>query len=345
MIRKRLIWIGLSVYMTSLACQAPPIRVLSPTSARPLTHMPVDLLFDFAPAADLGTLVVVLNGTDITADLGLHEPAKGRASAEALGFFDPALLLDGVNQIEIDIEIGGSPHQRVHDFTLEGDPYADAVVSFSPGAGAGYGVAGDALGGPRGGGVFQGGLAVVSLGIGGTIELEFVDNAVVDEPGVDLTVFENAFLDLGAGLVSDPPFSEPGRVWVSQDGESWVAFGCALDAEDAPYHPGCAGVYPVLASVDEPAGPHATEPSDVPIEDLVGQPVIGFPTPPGSGGDSFDLADVGLAWARFVRIEAAPFETPPSGPDNAGFDLDAVAAVHSRPFTDDDGNGVPDWAE
>ena len=38
------------------------------------------------------------------------------------------------------------------------------------------------------------------------------------------------------------------------------------------------------------------------IEQLVGVLMEGFEPPPGSGGDSFDLAAVGLAVARYVRI-------------------------------------------
>ena len=67
--------------------------------------------------------------------------------------------------------------------------------------------------------------------------------------------------------------------------------------------------------------------------------------PEGAGGDSFDLAAVGLGWASHVRIQAAPFATAASGSDNGGFDLDAVAAVHSAPATDANGNGIPDAVE
>jgi len=134
-------------------------------------------------------------------------------------------------------------------------------------------------------------------------------------------------------------------VSVSQDGVVWYTFPCALDLGEAPYHPGCAGVYPVLTD-GEAGTPHASVPTLAPpIEDLVGVSVIGLPVPEGSGGDSFDLADVGLSWARFVRVEAAGFVDGPSGPDNAAFDLDGMAAVHSAPATDDDDDGIPDAVE
>jgi hypothetical protein len=329
----------------AFACEVKPVRVLSPELGAELTYMPVDLTIDLAAAADPATLLVTLNGVDITGDFDVVVPASGRIVGEAPGFFDPGLLVDGQNDLHVEAEVNGQLQLRDSHFSLTGDPYADAVADFAPGAGSGFGVAADALGGPRGAGPFTGSLDTVSLGTSGTIVLEFADNVVVDGEGVDLTVFENAFLEISASLLSEPPFSEPGRVSVSQDGSTWFVFPCNLDPLEAPYHPGCAGVYPVLAHVEVPSGPHPSEPSDVPIADLVGQPVLSFPTPAGSGGDSFDLALVGLPWVRFVRVESAPFVTSPSGADNVGFDLDAVAAVHSQPFVDENANGIPDFAE
>jgi hypothetical protein len=126
---------------------------------------------------------------------------------------------------------------------------------------------------------------------------------------------------------------EPGRVSVSQDGSTWYPFGCALAVEEeVNLHPGCAGIYPVFANALDATTPHGSIPTSTPIEDLFGLDIFAFPTPEGSGGDSFDLADVGLEWAAFVKIEAASFLSGPSGgTSNAGFDLDGVAAVHSEP--------------
>src|SRR5439155_1573339 len=86
-----------------------------------------------------------------------------------------------------------------------------------------------------------------SLGLGGSIVLEFTD-AIVDGPGPDFTVFENAFLT--RGIATGPPFAEPATVSVSADGEHFVAFPYALD--QSPYYPGCAGIYPVFANADDP---------------------------------------------------------------------------------------------
>jgi hypothetical protein len=201
------------------------------------------------------------------------------------------------------------------------------------------------LGPPTGSGLFGGTLGVFSLGLLGEIVLEFTDNVVVDGPGVDLTVFENPFFGTGLFEVVEVLFSEPGTVSVSQDGVTWFAFPCAGSSGDAPYYPGCAGVYPVLAN-GESGGRHPSVPTFAPpITSFIGQVKSAVAVPEGSGGDSFDLADVGLAWARYVRIQAGDHVNGPAGPDNAGFDLDAVTAVNSAPATDGNGNGVPDAVE
>jgi hypothetical protein len=84
----------------------------------------------------------------------------------------------------------------------------------------------------------------------------------------------------------------------------------------------------------------------VPIADLVGVPMASFVPPPGSGGDSFDLADVGLAAIRFVRIQGGQLHPGLEG--LAGFDLDAIAGVHSVETAgqaDGDGDGIVDAAD
>ena len=225
------------------------------------------------------------------------------------------------------------------------DPFADAVVSHQIGTGGGAGesaLPGIVLGPPRGGGAFQGSTDTLSLGLGGSIVLAFTDNVIVDGPGVDFTVFENAFLT--RGLDTGGPFAEPATVSVSADGVHFVAFPCRAD--EMPYYPGCAGVYPVFADARDPNAPSPLVPTTTPIADLVGVPVDGFTPPPGSGGDSFDLAAVGLAMARFVRIDASDLKPGLAG--LSGFDLDAIAAVHSieaAGLPDADGDGVPDAAD
>lgn len=220
------------------------------------------------------------------------------------------------------------------------DPFVDAVVSVTVGPNGGGGSEANALGPPHGAGAFQGSTHTFSLGLGGSITLAFTDNVIVNGPGPDFTVFENAFLL--SGLVTGTPFAEPATVSVSADGAHWATFPCALDT--SPYYPGCAGVYPVFATEADPSA--ALIPSITPIADLVGVPFSTFVPPGGSGGDSFDLADVGLAAVRFVRIDGGLARMGLDG--LAGFDLDAVAAVHSIDtvgVADGDGDGLPDAAD
>ncbi len=193
------------------------------------------------------------------------------------------------------------------------DPYADCVVAFDPAPPASFGhdaLPDVVLGPPVGGGDGAGGTDVASLGCGGSIVLGFDGEGIVDGPGPDLIVFENPFA-IGGGPET---FVEPGEVSVSADGETFHTFPC-VPSGDGTFPPeGCAGVTPVRA------GP--------------GAPGIDPTDPDAAGGDAFDLADVGLAAARFVRIEDRTFEH--YGDDTwcggaaGGFDLDAVAAVYGE---------------
>ncbi len=214
---------------------------------------------------------------------------------ETGGSIDASVLIDAGSSSDAGVDAGllidaGAP-----------DPWADRVVRFTPGAGAGFGQ--DrfpelVLGPPEGGGASSGSLDVLSLGREGVIELEFTDILAVDGPGVDLLVFENPF----------GTFFETGVVAVSDDGVNWREFPCASGDADAGF-PGCAGTHLVFGN---PAmGISATDPNV-------------------AGGDGFDLAQVGLTRARFVRLKdsgANRFYGPPAG----GFDLDAVAVVNGRP--------------
>ncbi|MBI4952188.1 MAG: hypothetical protein HY908_09150 [Myxococcales bacterium] len=178
------------------------------------------------------------------------------------------------------------------------DAFATEVVSVTFGPGQSFGqdaMPAIVLGPPHGGGVASGSLDVVSLGDGGEVTLAFGDTAIVDGPGADFVVFENPFQPLGD---PDLVFAELGTVAVSADGVTFVAFPCSADDTAPPPYGSCAGWHPVL--LDGDAGPV---------------------DPETSGGDPFDLADVGLAEARFVRVVDRP--------DLASvLDLDAVGIVH-----------------
>ncbi len=191
---------------------------------------------------------------------------------------------------------------------LRADRFVTHVVSKALGACAGFGLnrmPGVVEGPPIGGGDGTGSLDVLSLGNGGEIVLSFDPNAIVDGAGSDFIVFENPFL-----IGGDPhkPNAEPGEVSVSEDGVTWKTFPCTATAY--PYG-ACAGWHPVYSSPSNGISPV--------------DPVT-------AGGDPFDLADVGLASARFVRIrDKANEQCPPGSPSTTnGFDLDAISIVNAR---------------
>ncbi|MDB4930638.1 MAG: Cell surface protein, partial [Myxococcaceae bacterium] len=190
------------------------------------------------------------------------------------------------------------------DGRVVGGPFATAVVSFAPGEGATFGHAampGVVLGPPQGAGDLRGSTDVVSLGRGGQIVVTF-DRDIVDGPGDDFVVFENAFTVPG---VAERYWEELGEVSVSEDGATWVAFPC--DAAGARPHTNCAGWNPVYSA---PAnGLCALDPRV-------------------SGGDAFDLAAVGVRRARYVRVR--DLATQGLMEPSTGFDLDAVGVIHGR---------------
>lgn len=185
-------------------------------------------------------------------------------------------------------------------------PYARGVQWFEPGANAGFGADDfpDVVLGPPGGGGAGGSLDVLSLGVGGEIVLDFGDRDLVDGAGADFVVFENPFY---AGGDPTQVFAELGEVSVSIDGETWSTFECDVNGIGEGRFPGCAGWTPTNAY-------DAT--AVVPLDPAV------------TGGDAFDLAELGLERARFVRVR----DLAEGGAGNsAGFDLDAVGAVYLEP--------------
>jgi hypothetical protein len=333
------------------ACLPPPAVVIdSPPPGGEVTWMPLDVEIRLARGIAPASLVVLLNGVDVSDSFTVAPPANGWQVARAADLWD-GLVRAGANQLEVRAQAGAQGYVVPASFSAIGDPFADALVSVTVGEFGGFPgpgfLPGFVIGPPRGTGLLQGNTNhVYSLGFGGEMVLGFTNNVMVDGPGVDFTVFENAFMaENPATLVLERPFSDPGFVSVSQDGVVWHAFPCLLvrDYPNGIVFPGCAGVYPVLSNATQPATPHASIPTEGEIGDLMGVSSVPLPEPGGSGGDSFDLADVGLAWARYVRVEDADFVTgDPFGSTNAGFDVDAVAAVNSAPATDANGNGVPD---
>lgn len=180
--------------------------------------------------------------------------------------------------------------------------YATTVVSLSLGEGGGFGkdqLPGIIQGAPVGGGCCYGSTDVLSLGDGGEVVLGF-DAPIVDGDGPDLVVFENPFR-----IANDPNnlFTEYGEVSVSEDGVTWTSFPCdpAGGARET-----CAGWREVYATPDDP---------------------VDVTTSARAGGDPFDLATIGVKQAKLVRIRDLRAGRPAQA-GMAGFDLDAVAALH-----------------
>jgi hypothetical protein len=145
---------------------------------------------------------------------------------------------------------------------------------------------------------------ICSLGLGGEIILKFTNNAIINGSGDDFTVFENPFL-IQFGPRAGQIFAEPGKVAVSKDGINFYEFPF-----DSLTLIGCAGLTPTNGSAD-PTNPDS------------------------SGGDHFDLADVGLDTAYYVKITdvtdiiLSDTSHPYYDFTANGFDLDAIVAIHS----------------
>jgi hypothetical protein len=141
---------------------------------------------------------------------------------------------------------------------------------------------------------------ILCLGAGGVIVLRF-DGPIVDAPGPDFTVFENAFYYTIGGV--ERIYAEPAEVSVSRDGVRFVAYPF-----DTLTLAGCAGTAPTYGDQD-------------PFDPRV------------SGGNSFDLAQLGIDSIHFVRLTdkvmlvANNLAHPLWDPTLSGFDLDAVIAL------------------
>ncbi len=145
---------------------------------------------------------------------------------------------------------------------------------------------------------------ICSLGMDGMIIIGWKQLVLVDGPGPDFTVFENAFA-YGNGKI----FAEPAIVSVSKDGVHFVTFPFdSLSLE------GCAGKTPTNGAAD-PFNPQL------------------------SGGDAFDLSAIGIDTVRFIRIQDISRMVkenphhPYWDPTISGFDLDAVVGLHLAPAT------------
>lgn len=223
------------------------------------------------------------------------------------------------------------------------DPYADRVVDFSTGAGAGgaFGNPLRALGEPErftGEGVFPSAVTpfnppfgadeIYSMGAGGFITLGF-DEPITDDPanpfGLDLIIFGNTFFidrEYPLGVV-DGIFgaSTGGLVEVSADGDTWFAIsGVSPDS-----------LFPTLGYSDL-SDPYALTPGQVlsdftkPVDPAFNvmdatyaQLLAGYA---GSGGGTgVDISSTGLSSISYVRLSA----------NGSSVQIDAVSDVSAIP--------------
>jgi len=142
---------------------------------------------------------------------------------------------------------------------------------------------------------------ILPLGIGGEIVLEFVGGVILNKPGNDFVVYENAFhYSLGKNIRT---YIEPAEISVSLDGYTFYAFKF-----DSLSLKGCAGVTPTSGEKFY---------SDIQK----------------SGGDWFDLEQLGLDSIRFIKIKDVSViiknnSHPLYDATVNGFDLDAVVTIN-----------------
>lgn len=220
---------------------------------------------------------------------------------------------------------------------LRAQPFADMVVSYTPGADVNpvFNDPANALGMPAlnngfgefGGEVFDLGDVtpfnaaflpeqLVQVGDGGELVVRF-DHRVLDDPanpfGIDLLVFGNGFFEL-VGAVAGGLFADDALISVSQYGDLWSDITSVF----------ADGLFPTSAYTDTPGAflsggatlSDFTLPVDPSIdwldktyEQLVTDPAALYAGSGGGGG--VDLAETGLPWIQYVRIQAR--EDPDTG--------------------------------
>ena len=265
-------------------------------------------------ALSLGAPAVIA-GVVLSAGCGSSASPSSAVDAGGSVADGPSTPVDAGGTVPVDASY------TIGDTSVAASRFVTGVVSFAPTDCAGFGLSSMPIiveGPPVGGGTDHGSTDVVSLGSGGTIVVSFEPNAIVDGPGPDFIVFENAFW---IGGDSSHVYAEPGEVSVSDDGTTWQTFPCtptfnasATDGTgtEAPYGT-CAGWHVIYST-----------------------PANGIPPldPATAGGDAFDLADLGVKHARYVRIVDRTVESCPEAgadkPTTNGFDLDAVAIVNAE---------------
>ena len=141
---------------------------------------------------------------------------------------------------------------------------------------------------------------VLSFGFGGEIIIGNSDNLIIDGEGADFTIFENVFKNPINGRL----FKEPAIVSVSKDGVNYTEFPYEFSSLE-----GCAGTHPTFGSADY-------------CDSKV------------SGGDSFDLSEIGMDSIRYIKIKDITDQVKANQNHKyfdfslSGFDLDALV-IHN----------------
>ncbi|MCL2039562.1 MAG: hypothetical protein FWG85_03930 [Bacteroidetes bacterium] len=153
---------------------------------------------------------------------------------------------------------------------------------------------------------------VVSLGLDGEIVVGLKEGYIIDKDGPDFIIFENVFSNYNETKI----FVEPAIVSVSNDGVNFVEF---------PYN---------TETLEGFAGINWTNGSENCFDYRI------------SGGDAFDLADIGMDSIRYIKIkDTALFISKlptnhkyysPAAIVTNGFDLDAVVLLNTTKQANND---------
>ena len=176
---------------------------------------------------------------------------------------------------------------------------------------------------------------LVTIGNGGQLTVKF-DHPIANDKnnlyGIDFIIYGNAFQTIGGGqgwtngnpeetTVGGSVFAEPGIVAVSQDGNDWYYFSSGPYADD--FAPTASYEWDDVNDVwaDELAPTRPVDPN-LSAADFAGNTVAEMITAydGSAGGTGFDIAELGLEWIMYVRIEDKP-------DSSATTEIDAIADV------------------
>ncbi|MCI0636642.1 MAG: hypothetical protein L0206_22385, partial [Actinobacteria bacterium] len=107
-----------------------PIRFDAPTSGSEVTWMPLDVGLSLRSDLSVPTLLVTLNGEDVTSAFTVHPLVGSWRAATAEDLWD-GLVVPGANTLEARAQDSlGVLRLAQSSFAATGDAYADALVSY-----------------------------------------------------------------------------------------------------------------------------------------------------------------------------------------------------------------------